>query len=53
VKSLDAWNTIAQAKTIESVDACQTDGGCFPEVETNAFLFFQVLGPGMSPTGPD
>jgi len=52
VKSLDAWNTIAQAKDIESVDACQTDGGCYPEVETNAFLFFQVLGPGMSPTGP-
>ena len=24
----------------------------FPEDETNGFLFFQVLGPGMSPQGP-
>jgi hypothetical protein len=52
VKTLDAWHTIVNAKTIDAVDACQTSGGCFPEVETNAFLFFQVLGPGMSPTGP-
>jgi len=53
VKNLNAWNTIAMAKTIDSVDACQVNGGCLPEVETNAFLFFQVLGPGMSPQGPD
>ena len=52
VKTLDAWHTIVNAKTIEAVDACQKNGGCFPEVDTNAFLFFQVLGPGMSPTGP-
>ena len=52
VKNLDAWNTIATAKDITSVDACQANGGCLPEVETNAFLFFQVLGPGMSPQGP-
>jgi hypothetical protein len=52
VKNLDAWNTIAAAKSIDAVDACQDNGGCFPEVDTNAFLFFQVLGPGMSPQGP-
>jgi hypothetical protein len=52
VRTLDAWNTIADAKTIESVDACQESGGCAPEAETNAFVFFQVLGPGMSPGGP-
>jgi hypothetical protein len=53
VKSLNAWNKIAAAKTIESVDACQASGRCAPEAETNAFIFFQVLGPGMSPQGPD
>jgi len=52
VKNLDAWNTIAAAKSIDAVDACQASGGCFTEVDTNAFLFFQVLGPGMSPQGP-
>jgi hypothetical protein len=52
VKNLSAWNTIVAAKNIAAVDACQTSGGCRPEVETNAFLFFQVLGPGMSPQGP-
>jgi len=52
VKNLDAWNTIAAAKNIDAVDACQASGGCFEEVDTNAFVFFQVLGPGMSPQGP-
>jgi hypothetical protein len=52
VKNLTAWNTIVAAKNIAAVDACQTNGGCMPEVETNAFVFFQVLGPGMSPQGP-
>ena len=52
VKNLQAWNTIAAAKTIDSVDACQASGGCATEVDTNAFLYFQVLGPGMSPQGP-
>ena len=52
VKNLRAWNTIAMAKDITAVDACQANGGCLPEVDTNAFLFFQVLGPGMSPQGP-
>ena len=52
VKNLKAWNALAKAKDITSVDACQANGGCFPEVETNAYLFFQVLGPGMSPQGP-
>ena len=52
VKSLDAWNTIASAKTIDAVDACQASGHCRTEAETNAFVFFQVLGPGMSPQGP-
>jgi hypothetical protein len=52
VKNLAAWNTIAAANNIDSVDACQANGGCLPEVDTNAFVFFQVLGPGMSPQGP-
>jgi len=52
VLNLKAWNTIAAAKSIDAVDACQKDGGCAPEAETNGFAFFQVLGPGMSPTGP-
>jgi hypothetical protein len=52
VKNLNAWNTIVAAKNIAAVDDCQTNGGCMPEVETNAFVFFQVLGPGMSPQGP-
>ena len=52
VKNLHAWNTIVAAKDVAAVDACQTSGGCAPEVETNAFVFFQVLGPGMSPGGP-
>src|SRR5262249_5653850 len=52
VKTLDAWNAIAAAKSIDAVDACQANGGCFTENDTNAFLFFQVLGPGMSPEGP-
>ena len=52
VKNLTAWNTIVAAKNIAAVDDCQTNGGCAPEVETNAFVFFQVLGPGMSPQGP-
>jgi hypothetical protein len=53
VKSLRAWNKIVAAKDIESVDACQAAGHCFPEAHTNAYLFFQVLGPGMGPQGPD
>ena len=52
VKTLDAWNAIVAAKSIDAVDACQENGGCFAENDTNAFLFFQVLGPGMSPEGP-
>jgi hypothetical protein len=52
VKNLGAWNTIATAKSITAVDACQASGGCVHEKETNAFVFFQVLGPGMSPAGP-
>ena len=52
VKNLNAWNTIVAAKNIAAVDDCQTNGGCMPEVETNTFVFFQVLGPGMSPQGP-
>jgi hypothetical protein len=52
VKNLNAWNHIASEKTIDAVDACQAAGGCMQEAESNAFLFFQVLGPGMSPQGP-
>ena len=53
VKNLHAWNRIVNAKDIEAVDACQENGGCFPEVDTNAFVVFQVLGPGMGVQGPD
>ena len=53
VKSLKAWNKIAKAKSIDQVDACQASNHCVPEADTNAFIFFQVLGPGMSPEGPD
>jgi hypothetical protein len=52
VKTLNAWNKIASTKSIDTVDACQAAGHCAPEAETNAFAFFQVLGPGMSPQGP-
>jgi len=52
VKNLTAWNQIATAKTVEAMDACEESGNCTQEAETNAF-FFQVLGPGMSPQGPD
>lgn len=52
VNNIDAWNTIVAAKNIDSVDACQASGDCLPEAETNTYLFFQVLGPGMSPQGP-
>jgi hypothetical protein len=34
------------------MDACEASHNCTDEVPTNAFVFFQVLGPGMSPTGP-
>lgn len=53
VKNLHAWNKIVDAKDIESVDACQASGHCFPEAPTNTYLFFQVLGPGMGTHGPD
>jgi len=52
VKTLHAWNRIASRKTIEASDHCQAVGHCAPEAESNAFVFFQVLGPGMSPQGP-
>ena len=53
VKNLTAWNQIATAKTVDAMDACEETGNCTQEAETNAFVFFQVLGPGMSPQGPD
>jgi hypothetical protein len=52
VKNLNAWKKLAAEKNIEAVDACQASGNCAPEADTNAFAFFQVLGPGMSPQGP-
>ena len=53
VKNLAAWDQIATAKTVEAMDACEESGDCTQEAETNAFVFFHVLGPGMSPQGPD
>ena len=53
VNNLQAWNTIASEKSAEAMDACETSGDCTGEFDTNAYIFFQVLGPGMSPQGPD
>ena len=53
IANLAAWNQIATAKTVEAMDACEETGNCTQEAETNAFVFFHVLGPGMSPQGPD
>jgi hypothetical protein len=52
VKNLDAWNRIVAARSETEVQACQTAGNCTPDIPTNLFLFFQVLGPGMSVQGP-
>jgi hypothetical protein len=52
VKNIRAWNQIVHAKSETAVQACQAAGDCTPDVPTNAFLFFQVLGPGMSIQGP-
>jgi hypothetical protein len=52
VKNLTAWNEIAAAKSADAMDACEAAGNCTSEFSTNAFVFFQVLGPGMSPQGP-
>jgi hypothetical protein len=52
VKTLDAWNAIVAAKSEAAVQACQSAGNCTPDIPSNAFLFFQVLGPGMSIQGP-
>ncbi|MGZ4155292.1 MAG: hypothetical protein ACXVQ0_12525 [Actinomycetota bacterium] len=52
VKNLTAWNQLAAAKSADAMDACETAGNCTQEFATNAFVFFQVLGPGMSPQGP-
>jgi hypothetical protein len=52
VKNIQAWNQIVQAKSETAVQACQAAGNCTPDIPTNGFLFFQVLGPGGSTTGP-
>jgi hypothetical protein len=52
VKNIQAWNAIVRAKSEAAVQACQASGNCTPDVSTNAFLFFQVLGPGMGVPGP-
>jgi hypothetical protein len=52
VKNLRAWNMIVAAKSEAAVQACQAAGHCTPDIPTNGYLFFQVLGPGMSPQGP-
>jgi hypothetical protein len=52
VKNLSAWNQLVAAKSVEAMDACETSNNCTSEAPTNAFVFFQVLGPNMSPTGP-
>ncbi len=52
VKSMAAWNALVTAKSADAMDACEAAHQCTDEIPTNAFIFFQVLGPGMSPTGP-
>jgi hypothetical protein len=52
VKNIRAWNEIVRAKSEAAVEACQSAGNCTPDIPTNTFLFFQVLGPGMSIQGP-
>jgi hypothetical protein len=52
VKNISAWNKIVKAKSETAVQACQAAGDCTADIPTNSFLFFQVLGPGMSVTGP-
>jgi hypothetical protein len=52
VKNVGAWNKIVAAKSEAAVQACQAAGKCTPDIPTNLFLFFQVLGPGASPQGP-
>jgi hypothetical protein len=52
VKSMSAWNTLVSDKSADAMDACEAAHHCTNEMPTNAFVFFQVLGPGMSPTGP-
>ncbi|MFL6238461.1 MAG: hypothetical protein ACJ735_03060 [Actinomycetes bacterium] len=52
VKNLAAWNQIASEKSADAMDACEAAGNCTSEQPTNAYIFFQVLGPGMSPAGP-
>jgi hypothetical protein len=52
VKNLGAWNKIVEAKSESAVQACQAMHQCTPDIPTNLFLFFQVLGPGASPQGP-
>jgi hypothetical protein len=53
VKTLDAWNRIANQKSDAALTACQNAGHCTDDIGTNIQLFFQVLGPGMGPNGPD
>ncbi|MDP9295945.1 MAG: hypothetical protein M3O88_04520, partial [Actinomycetota bacterium] len=53
VKTLDAWNHIASKKSDAALTACQNAGNCTDDIGTNILLFFQVLGPGMGPNGPD
>jgi hypothetical protein len=52
VKDIAAWNRIVKAKSETAVQACQASGDCTQDIATNLFLFFQVLGPGMSTQGP-
>jgi hypothetical protein len=52
VKNLAAWNRIVDAKSEAAVQACQAAGDCTPDVPSNTFLFFQVLGPGGGVQGP-
>jgi hypothetical protein len=53
VKNLSAWNQLVAAKSWDALYACQLANNCTPDRPTNAYEWFQVLGPGMSPGGPD
>lgn len=53
VRNQNAWNQLVSARSREALQACQSSNNCSPDFPTNIFEFFQVLGPGMSPQGPD
>lgn len=44
VKSVQAWDSLTQAKSVNALNACEANGGCTSETPSNVFLFFSVIG---------